>query len=111
MASELWEEARTRLENAISMYLDSCLGLEKSTSTVPLVGIDNTPACLTANNQIECFHTRMVELLNQSHAALARTRNRLVTPIYRIPPEILGKIFEFAVDGINKNLPMDLDGF
>ncbi|CAE6476364.1 hypothetical protein ACGC1H_007690 [Rhizoctonia solani] len=99
-----WEESGAQLESAIAAYLHSCLALEQSTSTTPPIGIDNLPARLS--RRIEYFHTLMTQPLAQSLASVARTRNKLVTSIYRIPSEVLERIFGFAVNGAGIDLPM-----
>ncbi|CAE6466497.1 unnamed protein product [Rhizoctonia solani] len=99
-----WEETGARLESAIATYLHSCLALEQSASTAPPIGIDNLPARL--GRRIEYFHTLMTQPLAQSLASVARTRNQLVTSIYRIPSEVLERIFDFAVNNAGTDLPM-----
>ncbi|CAE6500626.1 unnamed protein product [Rhizoctonia solani] len=100
-----WEETGAQLESALSAYLHSCLALEQSTSTVPSIRVDNLPARL--DRRIEYFHTLMTQPLAQSLASVTRTRNKLVTSIYRIPPEVLGRIFDFAVNGSRSDLCME----
>ncbi|KAG8687403.1 hypothetical protein FRC11_007289 [Ceratobasidium sp. 423] len=91
-----WEDTGARLESAIATYLHSCLALEQCTSSTPSTGIDNLPARL--DRRIEYFHTLMTQPLAQSLASVTRTRNKLVTSIYRIPPEVLGRIFELSIN-------------
>ncbi|CAE6537829.1 unnamed protein product [Rhizoctonia solani] len=95
-----WENAGTQLENAITNYLSSCLQLEKD-YFAPLVGTENTQARL--DSRIEHFHTLFTQPLAQSLASVTRTRNKLATSIYRLPPEILAKIFEYAVHAFIRN--------
>ncbi|CUA75578.1 hypothetical protein RSOLAG22IIIB_11848 [Rhizoctonia solani] len=99
-----WEETGARLESAIAAYLHSCLALEQATLTAPPVGIDHLPARL--NRRIEYFHTLMTQPVAQSLVSVARTRNKFVTPIYRMPSEILERIFDLAVKSAGHELPM-----
>ncbi|KDN34910.1 hypothetical protein RSAG8_12050, partial [Rhizoctonia solani AG-8 WAC10335] len=100
-----WEETGARLESAIASYLHSCLALEQSTSTAPPVGVGNLPTHL--DRRLEYFHTLLTQPLAQSLASVARTRNKLVTSIHRIPSEVLGTIFDFAVKSAGNDLPME----
>ncbi|CAE6437090.1 unnamed protein product [Rhizoctonia solani] len=99
-----WEEAGIRLESAVVAFLQSCMALEQAAMVHPLC-IDNLPFRL--DRRIEHFHTLLTQSLAQSLASVTRTRNKLVTSIYRLPPEILGNIFELAISSTENDLPME----
>ncbi|CAE6350646.1 unnamed protein product [Rhizoctonia solani] len=93
---QYWEEAGAELEVAISAYHHACLSLEHSSSTAPSIHTATLPARL--GRRIEYFNALLTQPLAQSLASIARSRNRLTTSCYRIPPEILSKIFEFVIE-------------
>ncbi|KAH7339164.1 hypothetical protein B0J17DRAFT_403406 [Rhizoctonia solani] len=98
-----WEEAGASLERALTTYLHSSQSIERMTH-MPVVGISNLHARL--DHQIEHFHVSLMQLLTESFASVTRTRNTLVPAINRIPTEILGQIFQFALNSASDSQPM-----
>ncbi|KAG8754019.1 hypothetical protein FRC11_006899, partial [Ceratobasidium sp. 423] len=96
-----WEETGTQLEGAMAAFLHSCRKLEQSISA-DSTGLDNLS--LRLDRRIEHFDTFLTQPLAQSLACVARMRNILVTPVHRLPSQILQKIFESAVTGPSSDL-------
>ncbi|CAE6437563.1 unnamed protein product, partial [Rhizoctonia solani] len=84
-----WEDASSSLATGLEMYLDLCLSLETKYPRVASTSnlVDRIDSKLTG------LYSNMEQQLFRSRGALARTRNRLASPLYRFPEEILSQIF------------------
>ncbi|CEL62874.1 hypothetical protein RSOLAG1IB_10542 [Rhizoctonia solani AG-1 IB] len=103
-----WEEAGVRLENALVAYRAACLTLEQSTVTGPLIPADGLAGHL--DRRAKQFNVVIANPLDHSLASISRSRNRLVSPCGRIPPEILAEIFELVVGlrNVSRDMPMSI---
>ncbi|CAE6459900.1 unnamed protein product [Rhizoctonia solani] len=85
-----WEEAGASLVTAFGKYMNLCLNLgtdslrEGATSKDLVSRIDSALAIT---------HAALSSYLNESSSALARTRNKLASPIFRFPEELMSEIF------------------
>ncbi|KAG8723009.1 hypothetical protein FRC11_002598, partial [Ceratobasidium sp. 423] len=84
-----WEDASASLASALTNYLDLCLSLESKYLRVAMTS--NLVDRIDSN--LGNLHSLMEQQLSKSRSALARTRNRLASPLYRFPEEILSQIF------------------
>ncbi|CAE6510191.1 unnamed protein product [Rhizoctonia solani] len=87
-----WEAADEALKNAVESYLQSCLHLESSYLPVPKA--DKMPMSLVTriDASLDILTTTLGRQLSRCHSSLARTRNRIASPIYNLPEEILAEI-------------------
>ncbi|CAE6475339.1 unnamed protein product [Rhizoctonia solani] len=84
-----WEAAGATLLTALANYASSCLYLNAN------VRLDD-PHTATLTAQIDSaleIHSAIGTQLKQLGAPLARTRNKLIQPLSRVPEEILSQIF------------------
>ncbi|CAE6499639.1 unnamed protein product [Rhizoctonia solani] len=84
-----WEDASASLASALTTYLDLSLSLESKYLRVAMTSnlVDRI------DSKLGNIQSIMEEQLFKSRSALARTRNRLASPLYRFPEEIMSQIF------------------
>ncbi|KDN34821.1 hypothetical protein RSAG8_12119, partial [Rhizoctonia solani AG-8 WAC10335] len=87
-----WEEAGASLANVLANYLklstfmeNTCLRITKNNNQGDLAG--------RIDKSLETLHVTLYQQLNQTRVTLAKTRNRLTSPVYCLPEEILSEIF------------------
>ncbi|KAH7339078.1 hypothetical protein B0J17DRAFT_401453 [Rhizoctonia solani] len=96
-----WEDARATLANAVNMYLHQCLSLDMAYSS------NDTPPKNIASRidfTLEPFHTTLNKQISQAKSALAHSRNKVLSPIYHCPEEVLFEIFSYVIYD-----PLDID--
>lgn len=97
-----WKAARTALACSIQFYIDACSKLEFSCIQVSESKGRSTPrlleVCKTLDNEISSLASHEVTLLS-ARMKLQRHRNmsEALSPISRLPAEILAHIFTLAV--------------
>ncbi|CAE6423014.1 unnamed protein product [Rhizoctonia solani] len=84
-----WEDASASLATALETYMDLCLALE--TKYLRVASTSNLVDRI--DSKFVRLHDSMKQQLFTSRSALARTRNRLASSLYRFPEEILSQIF------------------
>ncbi|KAG8748190.1 hypothetical protein FRC11_012097, partial [Ceratobasidium sp. 423] len=91
-----WEDARDSLAHALTSYLASCTSLEATLYPGP--GRTNAMYITSRiDSTLDSLQYDMTQHLVQSTSTLARTRNRLVSPIWRLPEDVLFDIFLYVV--------------
>ncbi|KAL5637331.1 hypothetical protein ACGC1H_001093 [Rhizoctonia solani] len=88
-----WEEARAALDVAMTKYLDLSCSLEASSlrEGASTTGLSNIGSAL------ETFHVKLEQHITRARSTLADTQNKINSPIYRVPREILFEIFAHVV--------------
>ncbi|KAH7325413.1 hypothetical protein B0J17DRAFT_224515 [Rhizoctonia solani] len=98
-----WEDASSLLASALHTYVDLSLSLEAKYLRVAMT----SNLVERIDSKLSSLHSIMEQQLFKSRAAISRTRNRLASPLYRFPEEILSQIF---MDVIHDHYPM-FEGF
>ncbi|CAE6408627.1 unnamed protein product [Rhizoctonia solani] len=84
-----WEEAGASLVAAFKDYTDLCLGLGNSS----LRGDAWNDLVPRIDTTFGAVHTRISHYLDESTRALARTRNKFASPLFKLPQDVLLEIF------------------
>ncbi|CAE6478194.1 unnamed protein product, partial [Rhizoctonia solani] len=87
---ERWEAASASLMNALNHYTELCIDLG---AKALLEGARPENLASRIDSTLAEVHTTMSRQLAESSAALALTRNKLASPISRLPGEIMFKVF------------------
>ncbi|KDN40286.1 hypothetical protein RSAG8_08196, partial [Rhizoctonia solani AG-8 WAC10335] len=88
--TQRWETASFALKSAVESYLNSCLYLESSY----LHNAENpTDLAFRIDSSLDSLSTTLSKQLSQSHSSLARTRNKIASPLCDFPEELLAEIF------------------
>ncbi|KAG8739999.1 hypothetical protein FRC11_000446, partial [Ceratobasidium sp. 423] len=85
-----WEQAGASLITALKDYMEMCLNLGTNSLRE---GAEPKDLVSRIDTTLTTVHTTMAHHLNESTSALARTRNKLASPPFRFPEEILSEIF------------------
>ncbi|CAE6454627.1 hypothetical protein ACGC1H_002472 [Rhizoctonia solani] len=91
---KLWEEAGAQAATALSKYLELSLSLERHCL------LDATPPAYLAariDSALSSLHSVLNHHISEARSTLAQTRNRVRSPIYCFPEEVLSEIFSYAV--------------
>ncbi|CAE6510868.1 unnamed protein product, partial [Rhizoctonia solani] len=94
-----WEAASALLADAVTNYLKFSTFLETS-NLEPGGNPDDLVSRI--DTSLQTLHKTLDQQLHHSRAALAKTRNRLASPIYCLPEETLCEIFLLSACGPNK---------
>ncbi|GAB1524811.1 hypothetical protein RhiTH_007967 [Rhizoctonia solani] len=89
-----WETTAHHLENAVIAHLDSCSGL----ALPDLHTHDPAHLLSQIEHQLHSFDTLIISRLNAARSSMACFRNRLASPIHRLPDEILSRIFDYSIN-------------
>ncbi|KAL5633533.1 hypothetical protein ACGC1H_003880 [Rhizoctonia solani] len=89
-----WEKAGASLVTALKDYMGLCLDLGTDSMRE---GAESKDLVSRVDSTLATVHTAMSHHLNQSNSALARTRNKLAAPFFRLPEEITSEIFANVV--------------
>ncbi|CUA69934.1 hypothetical protein RSOLAG22IIIB_08777 [Rhizoctonia solani] len=89
-----WEEAGASLVTALTNYMGLCLNLGTDSLRE---GADTKDLVSRVDFTLAVVHTAMSYHLNESKAALARTRNKLASRFFRLPQEVVSEIFANVV--------------
>ncbi|KAH7326800.1 hypothetical protein B0J17DRAFT_722744 [Rhizoctonia solani] len=87
---KLWEEADASLLPTSKRYMELCLNLGYESI---LEGANPQDLVSRIDSIITAIHITITCHLDESTAALARTRNRFASAFFRLPGEIISKIF------------------
>ncbi|CAE6474865.1 unnamed protein product [Rhizoctonia solani] len=87
---EQWEEAGASLVAAFKDYTDICLGLGNSSLRGDAQWSDLVPRI---DSTFGVVHARISRYLGESSRALARTRNKFASPLFKLPQDVLLEIF------------------
>ncbi|KAH7338709.1 hypothetical protein B0J17DRAFT_767782 [Rhizoctonia solani] len=85
-----WEEVGSLLSSTLEDYLGLCLSLENRHLGGDRV-LKDLPARIESS--LLSLHPTFAENLARARSSLARTRNQLASPSYRLPFEVLSEIF------------------
>ncbi|CAE6406429.1 unnamed protein product, partial [Rhizoctonia solani] len=89
-AMRQWEGAGVSLGNALTNFLNLSVSLETKSLA------EGTPPRYIATRidlALESFHALMDRQMAQTRSTLSQARNRVLSPIYRFPEEVLFEIF------------------
>ncbi|CAE6455910.1 unnamed protein product [Rhizoctonia solani] len=94
---EQWKETGSDLAGSLSRYLDSCLLLSKASENA---GVDRKDLISHFDSTLQpgALLTMLSEQLAKSREVLSKARNKLASPIYNFPAEILSRIFLYFVE-------------
>ncbi|KDN39037.1 hypothetical protein RSAG8_09073, partial [Rhizoctonia solani AG-8 WAC10335] len=85
-----WEEAGASLVTALTNYTGLCLNLGTNSLRE---GTDSEDLVSRIDSTLTGVHTAMSHRLSESKSALARTRNKLASPLFHFPEEVVSEIF------------------
>ncbi|CAE6418270.1 unnamed protein product, partial [Rhizoctonia solani] len=89
-----WEDAGTTFANALDKYLCSCLALRSK----PLSDVTFLKLLATRiDSALDSFNATLDHQISQAKATLALTRNKILSPTYHLPEEVLTEIFSHVV--------------
>ncbi|CAE7231051.1 unnamed protein product [Rhizoctonia solani] len=92
--AQLWEEAGASLAVSLRKYLD----LSVSFGTTSLKeGVPPKAIAAQIDAVLESLHTKISGQIYQAQSTLTRTRNHLLSPIYRLPDEVLAEVFSNVI--------------
>ncbi|CAE7073243.1 unnamed protein product [Rhizoctonia solani] len=100
-----WEDLGQQLETVIAAYLDASIVLESSPPS------DSTSVCdlvRRVEHRLDSYSSLLSERLASARLSITRTRNRLVSPVHRLPDEVLLKIMRIAIYSIDVKEPRQL---
>ncbi|CAE6486363.1 unnamed protein product [Rhizoctonia solani] len=89
-----WEAAGKKLATALSAYLQSCVFLDTFCAAPSQ---DAKTVASRVDIALNALHPNLFEELSQSQVSLARMRNRVSSPFYSLPGDVLAEIFKDAV--------------
>ncbi|KDN34909.1 hypothetical protein RSAG8_12049, partial [Rhizoctonia solani AG-8 WAC10335] len=94
-AIQRWEDSGRQLEKTVQAYLDSCKALD-----FPIPGYSSGARTLISRieDRLHSFNHLLTDRLNSARSSLAHTRNKLAAPIFRLPDEIMSRIFSLTID-------------
>ncbi|KAH7320542.1 hypothetical protein B0J17DRAFT_685111 [Rhizoctonia solani] len=89
-----WEEAENLLASSVTKYLDLSLSLETN-----CLGEEIPQGYLASriDSSLGSLHTLLDRQIVEARSTLIRVRNRMSSPVYRFPEEVLSEIFTNAV--------------
>ncbi|CAE6442438.1 unnamed protein product [Rhizoctonia solani] len=93
-AVERWEAAGASLVTTIDAYMNLCLNLG---TNPPVEDGGSEDLVSKIDYTLATIRTTIFRHLHKSSSTLARTRNRLASPFFRFPVEIMSKIFMSVV--------------
>ncbi|KAG8704538.1 hypothetical protein FRC11_009784, partial [Ceratobasidium sp. 423] len=101
-----WEEAGIALANALKKYLDLSLSLE---SNCLVEGTPPRDLATRIDSALESLHVVLDRQVAEARSSLAKTRDRILSPIYRFPEEVLSEIFMNVAFTFDRGYPEDID--
>ncbi|KDN34413.1 hypothetical protein RSAG8_12495, partial [Rhizoctonia solani AG-8 WAC10335] len=99
-----WKETGSTVAKTLSKYLELCLLLSKLPEDTD-TDRKNLVSYFDSALQPGALLTVLSDQLAKTREALARARNRFISPIYNFPTEILSKIFLYFVFDKNTGSP------
>ncbi|KDN33366.1 hypothetical protein RSAG8_13542, partial [Rhizoctonia solani AG-8 WAC10335] len=100
-----WEELGQQLEKTAIAFLGTCTALDFP-NTTGSPGVRELVWKL--DDMIISINDRVQPLINRARSSLARTRNELAAPIFRLPDETLSSIFHIAMHTVEIQTPGQL---
>ncbi|CAE6466502.1 unnamed protein product [Rhizoctonia solani] len=99
-----WEQLGEQLEKNITAYSESC-------ATLPLLTLSYSPDATELISRIDHrlkLFDDLTRRLDSARSSLARARNKVTSPILRLPNEILFRIFDVAISTVDIETPNHL---
>ncbi|CAE7103302.1 unnamed protein product [Rhizoctonia solani] len=102
-----WEDAGATLASALDKYLALCISLGRH------VQKDGTPQkalAIQIDSALASLHATLEQRVAQTRSILAGTRNQVLSPISRLPNEVLLEIFSQTIFDFNRSydpVPME----